>query len=121
MTAMIDWSPELVGIVMFWTGILQCAWTFALYPASIYVLARLYPKKPTKLSSEEQFSVTVLIAAHNEEDRIRDRIKNILECEYPEGLLDILVVSDGLFKVASTVVCLLCDTLSEPIAPPNTS
>ena len=55
MTAMIDWSPELVGIVMFWTGILQCAWTFALYPASIYVLARLYPK-PTKLSTEEQFS-----------------------------------------------------------------
>ena len=82
MIAIVDWSPELVGFVMFWTGILQCAWTFALYPASIYVLARLYPKKPTKLSMEEQFSVTVLIAAHNEEDRIRDRIKNILECEY---------------------------------------
>ena len=95
MIAIVDWSLELVGIVMFWTGILQCAWTFALYPASIYVLARLYPKKPTKLSLEEQFSVTVLIAAHNEEDRIRDRIKNILECEYPESLLDILVVSDG--------------------------
>ena len=104
MIAIVDWSPELVGIVMFWTGILQCAWTFGLYPASIYLLARFHPQNHITLSSEEKFSVTVLIAAHNEEDRIRDRIKNILQCEYPESLLDILVVSDGSSDFTAQVV-----------------
>ena len=71
MIAIVDWSPELVGIVMFWTGILQCAWTFGLYPASIYVLARFHPKTYNAQHGRKVFNATVLITAHNEEDRIR--------------------------------------------------
>ena len=39
--------------------------------------------------------VTVLIAAYNEEKVIRRRLQNLLESEYPEDKLFILVASDG--------------------------
>ena len=40
-------------------------------------------------------SVTVLIAAYNEESVLREKLENCLELDYPAALLEILVVSDG--------------------------
>ncbi len=40
-------------------------------------------------------SVTVVIAAWNEESRIQRRVQNCLDQDYPESQLDVLVVSDG--------------------------
>jgi len=40
-------------------------------------------------------SVTVLLTVFNEEKKVAERIKNILECFYPPDKLDILVASDG--------------------------
>jgi cellulose synthase/poly-beta-1,6-N-acetylglucosamine synthase-like glycosyltransferase len=39
--------------------------------------------------------MTILIAAHNEERHITDKIENCLALDYPPARLDILVVSDG--------------------------
>ena len=48
--------------------------------------------------------VTVLIAARDEEDVIGGRIANILESDYPAGLLDVLVVSDGSTDATERIV-----------------
>ncbi len=40
-------------------------------------------------------SVTLLIAAYNEADIIKEKIENSLALRYPSGLLKIIVVSDG--------------------------
>lgn len=40
-------------------------------------------------------SVTILIAAYNEADVIKEKIENSLGLNYPAGLLKIMVVSDG--------------------------
>lgn len=40
-------------------------------------------------------SVTVLIAAYNEADVLREKLNNSLSLEYPEDYLNILLVSDG--------------------------
>lgn len=40
-------------------------------------------------------SCTLVIAAYNEEDFIREKIANTLALKYPEGKLDILFVTDG--------------------------
>lgn len=40
-------------------------------------------------------TVTVVIAAHNEERNIGERIENILQCEYPAERLSIVVACDG--------------------------
>ena len=39
--------------------------------------------------------VSLIIAAHNEEDVIERRVRNALETDYPRELLEVIVVSDG--------------------------
>ena len=76
---------------------LQCAWTFVLYPLLIYLLASVKSQRRDKSSGRDTGHppITVVIAAHNEEFRIRARIENLLRCDYPADRLEILVVSDG--------------------------
>ena len=40
-------------------------------------------------------TVTVIVAAHNEEDVIARRIENLLELDYPAELVEIVVASDA--------------------------
>ena len=40
-------------------------------------------------------TVAVVIAVHNEVHQIVERVRNVLDQDYPEGLLDIVVASDG--------------------------
>ena len=46
-------------------------------------------------SKEERPTVAVLITVHDEAHQIVERIENILAQDYPRGLLDIIVASDG--------------------------
>ena len=39
--------------------------------------------------------VTVLIAAYNEAEWIETKLRNTLELEYPEGKMEVVVVTDG--------------------------
>ena len=76
---------------LFWLSATLLAFTFAGYPLLIALLAHLFGKgTPT---GEGTPTVTVLIIAHNEQDRILPRIANLLASDYPH--LHILVVSDG--------------------------
>lgn len=63
------------------------------YPLLIYFFARLKTKPVGKGDYEPR--VTVLIAAHNEEEHIAATLQNKLDLDYPSGKLEIVVVSDG--------------------------
>ncbi|MDZ7804412.1 glycosyltransferase [Thiohalophilus sp.] len=41
-----------------------------------------------------KFRLSVIIAAHNEEDVIENRILNVLECDYPRDSFEVIVASD---------------------------
>jgi cellulose synthase/poly-beta-1,6-N-acetylglucosamine synthase-like glycosyltransferase len=68
-------------------------WVYAGYPALLLFLARVRPlpreRKPTHLP------LTVLVAAHNEEDVIAAKVENVLSSSYPDRLIEIVVASDG--------------------------
>jgi biofilm PGA synthesis N-glycosyltransferase PgaC len=70
------------------------AYTFAGYPALIGMAARLRPR-PVRADPAHAPRVTVIIAAHNEQDVIEDKLANTLGLDYPPELLEIVVVSDG--------------------------
>jgi cellulose synthase/poly-beta-1,6-N-acetylglucosamine synthase-like glycosyltransferase len=57
------------------------------------MLARL--RRLTVFKSNITPRASIVIACHNEAANIRARIKNLLECDYPADLLEIIVVSDG--------------------------
>ncbi len=73
-------------------------YTYLGYPLLLFILGRLRPKKayPGELSStSEQPSLSFLIAAHNEELIVAEKLSNTLSLDYPADKLQILVAADG--------------------------
>ena len=68
----------------------------------IYCLSRL--KGKTVVSGNYEPSVTILIAAYNEERWIDETIRNKLALDYPLHKLEIIVVSDGSTDGTDTIV-----------------
>jgi cellulose synthase/poly-beta-1,6-N-acetylglucosamine synthase-like glycosyltransferase len=63
------------------------------YPLGIAALARLRPK-PVR-AADIVPTVSVVVAAHDEEAVIGERVANLLGLDYPRERLEILVASDG--------------------------
>jgi glycosyltransferase involved in cell wall biosynthesis len=78
---------------LFWGSAAGIAWTHAGYPLAAGAAARLRPRPVRK--GGELPRVTVVIAAHDEEDVIERRLENLLELDYPPDLLDVIVASDA--------------------------
>lgn len=80
-------------ICIFWLSALFLFYTYIGYPLLMFVWAKFRPN-PIKSDSIEP-TVTVVISAFNEQDRIVARIENLLDQDYPADKLNIIVVSDG--------------------------
>jgi len=64
------------------------------YPVLLWLLGRLVVP-PDLQEQAEQPLVSVIIAAHNEEHRIRTKLENCQRFAYPPEKIEILVASDG--------------------------
>lgn len=78
---------------LFWISTGAILYTFAGYPLTIWLLARLRMRPVQKV----RFTpfVSVVLACHNEERNLERRVQNLLESDYPAELLEVIVVSDG--------------------------
>jgi cellulose synthase/poly-beta-1,6-N-acetylglucosamine synthase-like glycosyltransferase len=83
----------VVVVVLFWVSLAALVWTHALYPALAALLARVAERRVRKDAIEP--TVTVIVAAYNEESVIARRIENLLELDYPRDKLQIVVTSDA--------------------------
>lgn len=63
------------------------------YPVLLYVYSRFVPARRDSLPDDLP-RVTLLISAYNEEDCIAEKLENSLSLDYPNDLLDIVVISD---------------------------
>jgi cellulose synthase/poly-beta-1,6-N-acetylglucosamine synthase-like glycosyltransferase len=79
--------------VLFWSSLGVVAYTYAGYPLLIASLARLRPRGVRGAAIEP--TVTVVLAAHNEEATIARKLDNLLALDYPAEKLQIVVISDG--------------------------
>ena len=68
---------------------------FALYPALVIALAKRRQSSPQPEAQAALPSITLVIAAYNEERVIEAKLRNSLGLDYPAGLLETIVVSDG--------------------------
>lgn len=78
---------------VFWFSVLTVFYVYFGYPGAAWLLARARGRD-THVAPLE-LRATVLIAAHNEARSIADTVRNKLSQDYPEKLLDVIVVSDG--------------------------
>jgi cellulose synthase/poly-beta-1,6-N-acetylglucosamine synthase-like glycosyltransferase len=83
----------VIAKVLFWVSLGALAWTQVGYPLVAALLARLRGRPVRK--AETTPAVTVIVAAHNEEDVIERRLQNLLALDYPAERLQIVVASDA--------------------------
>ena len=79
---------------VFWCSLGGLAWTHLAYPAAARFAARRRPR-PVVKDAQAEPSVTVVVAAHNEEPVIERRLENLLALDYPAEKLAIVVASDA--------------------------
>jgi cellulose synthase/poly-beta-1,6-N-acetylglucosamine synthase-like glycosyltransferase len=84
-------------IALFWACVALLAYVYAGYPALVWLRAarsrRGAHAAPAPTATEP--TVSVLLVAHDEADRIAARIENLLALDYPRDRLEIIVASDG--------------------------
>ncbi|HEX6117471.1 MAG TPA: glycosyltransferase family 2 protein [Solirubrobacterales bacterium] len=80
----------------FWAAVALLVYTHAGYPAALRLLTR---RRPVPLGSDPSGGrsplVSLVIAAHDEEDVIARKVENALALDWPRERLEIIVASDG--------------------------
>ncbi len=79
--------------VIFWASIGILFYTYLGYPLLLAIVSRLFSRR--SLVPGYTPSLSILIAAYNEEAGIRTKIERTLALAYPREKIEILVLSDG--------------------------
>lgn len=80
-------------IVLFWASLILIIYTYVGYPLLVAIFLRISPRTVSKRPVYS--SVSVVIAVHNGESCIEQRLQNLMDQDYPRDKLEIIVVSDG--------------------------
>lgn len=79
--------------ILFWLSILVIFYVYLGYPVIVY-LVLFVSKKPVKKKYIYP-TISVIISAYNEGKNIENKIRNLLNLDYPKDKLEILIGSDG--------------------------
>ena len=82
----------MTAAVAFWCSVALVIYAYAGYPCALMALT-LFRDRPVKKAAITP-RVSFVIAAHNEEQRIAEKIENTLRQEYPADAIEIIVASD---------------------------
>ncbi|HEY2216478.1 MAG TPA: glycosyltransferase [Solirubrobacteraceae bacterium] len=94
----------LVLEVIFWLSVALIVWTQLGYALALAVLARIrrmasrsHPRSPGRGGADQKSlpSVSLIIAAHDEQDVIVAKLANALALDYPRERLQLIVSCDG--------------------------
>lgn len=100
-------AMETVSEILLWVSVILVAYSYVAYPVLIWIASLLFGRRrhcPTARNDGCFTAVTLLIAAHNEERWIRERIENALAVDYPREHFEILVASDGSSDATAEIV-----------------
>lgn len=103
-----------MAVIIFGLAVGMILYTYIGYPALLAVIARLWPR-PVQTAVHSP-TVTLLIAAYNEEETIAQKIENSLALDYPPERLQILVAADGSTDCTAQIVAAYAD---RDVGPPS--
>jgi cellulose synthase/poly-beta-1,6-N-acetylglucosamine synthase-like glycosyltransferase len=83
--------------LVFWGSLLLVAYSYAGYPLLLWLLARRFGRRaaPADLAEADLPSVSLLVAAYNEEAEIDKRVQTALMTDYPRHRFEVVIASDG--------------------------
>jgi poly-beta-1,6-N-acetyl-D-glucosamine synthase len=77
----------------FWTSVAALAYTYAGYPAWLWLRSR-FRARPVQ-AAEYTPSISIVMVVRNEAGVLEAKLQNLLSLDYPAGLVEVVVVSDG--------------------------
>jgi glycosyltransferase involved in cell wall biosynthesis len=83
----------MTASIVFWCSALLVVYAYAGYPLALLVLARLRHRAVRRAPITPR--VSFIITAYNEERRLRAKVENTLDQDYPADRFEIIVASDG--------------------------
>ena len=89
---------------LFWLCAGLVAYVYAGYPLAIWVCARIFGTARTPAEPARWPAISVIVAAHNEESVIGERLRNLLALDYPADRLEIIIGSDGSSDATGDIV-----------------
>jgi cellulose synthase/poly-beta-1,6-N-acetylglucosamine synthase-like glycosyltransferase len=78
---------------VFWAAVMLIAYTYAGYPAWLWLRCRWRPWPVLRGTIQPRVSIVMVV--RNEERVLRSKLENLLALDYPLELTDVVVVSDG--------------------------
>jgi cellulose synthase/poly-beta-1,6-N-acetylglucosamine synthase-like glycosyltransferase len=78
---------------LMWSAVAVGAYVYVGYPLLLWAVGKTVERPVHKAPITP--SVTVIIAAHNEEQQLAAKIKNTLALDYPQDRIEIIIASDG--------------------------
>ena len=82
----------------FWVSLFLIFYTYLGYGIVLFFMIkikRIFKGKPLLPSYDNLPSLTIIVAAYNEQDFIEQKIKNTLSLEYPSDKIEYIFVTDG--------------------------
>ncbi len=80
--------------LLFYLLALLCAYSYFLYPLILKLLPTRKLFITETLSTADLPQLSLIITAHNEAGRIREKLENTLHIDYPKELLEVIIASD---------------------------
>jgi cellulose synthase/poly-beta-1,6-N-acetylglucosamine synthase-like glycosyltransferase len=82
--------------IVFWCSLGLLVYTHVGYPIVLWALARMSRTRPLPAQRAEPLpSVSLVVAAYDEEASIAQKVRNALALDYPRDRLELIVASDG--------------------------
>ncbi len=80
--------------VIFWMCLLLPFYAYLGYPLGLWLLGLVQPSRPI-LRAADAYSVSIIVAAHNEAAHIEQKLRSLLNQDYQVSALEVIVASDG--------------------------
>jgi cellulose synthase/poly-beta-1,6-N-acetylglucosamine synthase-like glycosyltransferase len=86
---------DTVVLFLFWVPLGFMVYHWALFPLLLWIVGMVRPRRYIRTDVLESPYVSIVMAVHNEELIIADKIRNCLALDYPSDRVEILVGSDA--------------------------
>ncbi|GGI25676.1 glycosyltransferase family 2 protein [Pedobacter mendelii] len=85
-------------IIAFWISLFLIIYTFVGYGFLLLLLVKIKRRftKPFSFSNDAELpTVTILVAAWNEENIIDEKVLNTIDLDYPKNIMQVIFITDG--------------------------
>ena len=90
--------------LIFWICLFLIFYSYILFPLILKILAGKRSLKASGYTDDQLPAISVLIAAHNEEELIGEKIDSVFQGDYPSEELEVLVGSDASTDRTNTIL-----------------